>query len=404
VRRRPTRLGNSYTPHVEAGTRATHGTARSARRRQRGYLLAALGLIALAVIGVLVGTRTDPSKVSGPVDTSNLKVLGTAPSLDAQGWINSPPLSSAALHGKVTLYDFWTYSCINCQRTFPYLRSWFDRYRADGLVIVGVHSPEFDFEKVHSNVQAAVTRDHVTWPVALDDDMRIWNAFHNQYWPADYIADRNGKVRYKHFGEGDYTNTENVIRHLLGVPATAARAGAVTGVDTTSQETTNPETYLGLQYQNPVEPLIDVEPGSHDYPPVGPAALAAPKLGPGGQVLIARNAREAALQGRWTASDESVTADAAVASIQIAVHAREVNLVMSTVSGRPIDAVVQLDGQPVPVADRGPSVHLDRDGRTVVTVQASDMYRLLSSSTVADHVLSITTTAAGLTAYDFTFG
>ena len=360
--------------------------------------------MALAVIGVLVGSRTSASKISGRVDTSNLKVLGTAPALDAQGWINSPPLGGGALRGKVTLYDFWTYSCVNCQRTFPYLRSWFDRYRADGLVIVGVHSPEFDFEKVHKNVQDAVTRDHVTWPVALDDDMTIWNAFHNQYWPADYIADRTGKLRYKHFGEGDYTNTENVIRTLLGVKATSPRASAVTGAETSSQETTNPETYLGLQYQNPVEPLIDVDPGSHDYPPIGPAALAAPKLGPDGEVLIERNTREAALSGRWTASDESITADAAVAAIQIAVHAREVNLVMSTATGHAVDAVIQLDGQPVPAADRGSSVHLDRDGRTVVTVEASDMYRLLATPTVGDHVLSITTTAPGLTAYSFTFG
>jgi thiol-disulfide isomerase/thioredoxin len=397
-------MGNSYTPHVEAGTRVTQGSARPGRRRQRGYLVAALLLIAVAVIGVLVGTRTDPTKVTGTVDTSNLKVLGTAPALDAEGWINSPPLSTGALRGKVTLYDFWTYSCVNCQRTFPYLRSWFDRYRADGLVVIGVHSPEFDFEKVHANVEDAVKRDHVTWPVALDDNMKIWNKFKNQYWPADYVADRNGKIRYKHFGEGDYTNTENVIRSLLGVKSTEPRATRVTGAQTSSSETTNPETYLGLQYQNPAQPLIDVEPGSHDYPAPSPASIAAPHLGPNGEILLARNVREAALVGRWTAADESVTADAAAASIRIAVHAKEVNLVMASKSGRPVDAFIQLDGQPVPVSARGSSVHLDQDGRTVVTVDASDMYRLLLTPTVGDHVLSISATAPGLTAYSFTFG
>lgn len=388
---------------MEAGSRATQESALSARRPRRGYLVAALLLIAVALIGVLVGTRTDPTKVAGPVDTKNLKVLGTAPALEAEGWINSPPLASGALRGKVTLYDFWTYSCVNCQRTFPYLRAWFDRYRGDGLVIIGVHSPEFDFEKVHANVRDAVKRDHVTWPVALDDNMKIWNRFKNQYWPADYVADRDGKIRYTHFGEGDYTNTENVIRRLLGVKAGDPRAGAVTSGDTASGETTNPETYLGLQYQNPGQSLIDIEPGSHDYPTPSPVTLAAPHLGPNGEILLGRNVREAALAGRWTAADQSVTADAAAASIQIAVHAKEVNLVMATATGRPIDAVIQLDGQPVPEAARGSSVHLS-DGRTVVTVQASDMYRLLSTPTVGDHVLSISATAPGLTAYSFTFG
>src|SRR5262249_2202352 len=154
------------------------------------------------------------SKVSGQVDTNHLPVGRTAPALDSTGWINSSPLTTADLRGKVVLYDFWTYSCINCQRTFPYLRSWYDRYRSAGLVIVGIHSPEFDFEHVRSNVEAAVKRYDVTWPVALDNDMKIWDAFANQYWPADYLADRQGKIRYTHFGEGDYTNTENVIRSL----------------------------------------------------------------------------------------------------------------------------------------------------------------------------------------------
>ena len=151
---------------------------------------------------------------------------GPAPALEAKGWINSPPLTPSALTGKVVLYDIWTYSCINCVRTFPYVRAWYDRYRADGLVVVGVHSPEFDFEKVHGNVEDAVKRLNVTWPVALDDDLTIWNAFDNQYWPADYVADRTGELRYSHFGEGDYTNTENVLRTLLGVAPSSPRATA----------------------------------------------------------------------------------------------------------------------------------------------------------------------------------
>jgi len=384
----------------------TDGAGTSGNRRgRRGYLVALAALVLVAIVAVTVGTRTDPNKVAGPVNTSNLKVGPVAPALDAKGWINSPPLTQGDLRGKVVLYDFWTFSCINCQRTFPYLRSWFDRYTANGLVIVGIHSPEFDFEKVHSNVVAAVRRDDVTWPVALDDDMTIWNEFKNQYWPADYIADRSGHIRYTHFGEGGYTDTENVIRTLLGVSATSARAQTkVAKEDATSSQNTNPETYLGLQYQNPSQPLIEIQAGTHNYPAPAPGTVAAPQLGSGGEISLANGAVEGALVGHWTANNEAVTSDAPAATILLGVHAKEVNLVMSTTNGRPIDAIVELDGLPVPAADRGANLHVDGNGRTVVTVQASDMYRLLLNSTVSDHVLSISSTAAGLSAYDFTFG
>ena len=353
---------------------------------------------------MLVGARTDPAKVSGTVDTSHLKVGPAAPALDAKGWINSPPLTKGDLTGKVVLYDFWTYSCINCRRTFPYIRAWFDRYRPDGLVVIGVHSPEFDFEKVHKNVESAVKRDDVTWPVALDDDMKIWDTFQNQYWPADYITDRRGRIRYTHFGEGDYTNTENVIRKLLGVAPTSARAGKVTGSEVASKLTTNPETYLGLQYQNPSQPLIAIQAGTHDYLSPVPGSIAPPQLTPDGEIVLVPGKQTGALIGQWTADAEAVTADASAATILLAVHAHEVNLVMATKSGKPIDAVIQLDGRPVPEADRGSSVHVDGNGRTVVTVNAPDMYNLLSSATVGDHVISISAGAPGLAAYDFTFG
>ena len=190
------------------------------------------------------------------------------------------------------LYDIWTYSCINCQRTFPYIRSWFDRYTANGLVVVGVHSPEFDFEKVHKNVEAAVKHDDVTWPVALDDDMTIWNSFQNNVWPADYVADRNGHIRFKGLGEGGYANLENVIRKLLGVAPSAPRAQvSVTKADATSRENSNPETYLGLQYQNPNVPLIRIQPGAHDYPVPAVGSVAAPQLGPGGTISLSDGKR-----------------------------------------------------------------------------------------------------------------
>ena len=348
----------------------------------------AAAVIALAVSAVVFAAHSDPSSVSGPpVNVKHLSVHGRAPALQAKGWINSPPLTPADLKGKVVLYDFWTYSCINCQRTFPYLRSWFDRYRVDGLVIVGIHSPEFDFEKVHKNVEAAAKRLGVTWPIALDDDMKIWDAFANSGWPADYFADRKGRILYTHIGEGDYTEAEDVIRQLLGVRATASRANPPSNPETASGSSINPETYLGT-LRSGQQPWTSIRSGTNDYPP-GAGPLAAPRV---------------ALVGRWTAAGEFVTADRTASSIVLGVHAREVNLVMATKSGKPINALVELDGRPIPATDRGSSVHEDANGRTVVAVGAPDMYRIVGSSTVGDHILTVTASAPGLEAYAFTFG
>ena len=360
-------------------------------------------LIAVAMFAVIVGAHTDPQNVTGRVDTSHLPVLRAAPALDPDGWINSAPITAAQLRGKVVLYDFWTYSCINCQRTFPYIRSWYDRYRSAGLVVVGIHSPEFDFEHVRGNVVDAVKRYDVTWPVAIDNEMHIWNAFGNQYWPADYVADREGNIRYTHFGEGDYDNTENVLRKLLGVPTASPRAASVTHGETASPEH-NPETYLGAQYQSLGQPLIAVRPGTYDYPTPEPGSIAPPRFGADGTPLIENGKLTGALVGKWTVDDEKATSDASVATILLAVHAKEVNLVMATADGHAHDVVVQLDGQPVPVAERGASVHVDHNGQTRVTVHAPDMYRLFASPTTENHLISVSTTGPGLEAYDFTFG
>ena len=197
-----------------------------------------------------------------------------APELHAKGWLNSPPLSAGDLAGKVVVYDFWTYSCVNCVRTLPYLRSWHDRYRDDGLVIVGVHSPEFDFEKDHGNVEQAVSRLKVTWPVALDDDMAIWDDFDNRYWPAKWITDRQGRIRYFHAGEGNYAETENVIRTLLGVDA-SRRPGPHDpkeprpAPDEVVQNITQ-ETYLGTERGSVAEDgPARLHPGRGAAPPAG---------------------------------------------------------------------------------------------------------------------------------------
>ena len=177
----------------------------------------------IAGVSVYVATTVKPKDIA---QTGDLTVIeNSVPSVTAaKGWINSPPLTRADLAGKVVLYDFWTYSCINCQRTLPHLKALYDRYKGDGLVIIGVHSPEFDFEKDHDNVARAVEHYGVTWPVALDDDMAIWNAFGNQYWPAEYLTDRQGRLRQVRFGEGDYDSKEDDVR-TLARPACQRAAG-----------------------------------------------------------------------------------------------------------------------------------------------------------------------------------
>jgi thiol-disulfide isomerase/thioredoxin len=360
-----------------------------ASTHQRRYLVMAAALVAVAVAGVLAALQTSPAKLSaGGTDTSNLNVGPAAPAVQAKGWLNSPPLTPADLSGKVVLYDFWTYSCVNCVRTLPYVRSWYDRYRQDGLIVIGVHSPEFDFEKNHGNVARAVHNLGVTWPVAFDDDMTVWNAFNNQYWPAKYITDRQGRIRFFHPGEGGYAATEDVIRTLLGLPTTAPRAApphangsAPAGSGALAPPITG-ETYLGLERGTAgagVGPATYPDPGT---PPPDTARLAGP----------------------WAASGQYVAATQAGAAIVLHYQAREVNLVMSPPGSGPVVVLVLLDGKPLPPAYRTTQTMVDSQGRTFVTVSAADMYRLVLGPAVEQHVLRLEAQGAGLEAFAFTFG
>ncbi len=282
------------------------------------------------------------------------------------------------------LYDFWTYSCINCIRTFPYVRSWYDRYKDQGLVIIGIHSPEFDFEHNHANVTRAVQDLGVTWPVALDDKMVVWDAFQNNSWPADYIADTSGHIRYVHVGEGDYGQTEDVIRSLLGVKSGSPRAAAPTTPTTNpsaSAPDITPETYLGVTRGN------SAQQGPATYPEPTDVAIDTTKL-----------------SGPWTGTAEYIQADSAASAIVIHYQAREVNLVLAPPTTGPVQIVLELDGKPLPEAYRTPQTVVDAAGRTTVTVANADMYRLVFGPSVESHVLRITAGSPGLLAYSFTFG
>jgi thiol-disulfide isomerase/thioredoxin len=354
---------------------------------RRKYLVLALALVVFAVAGVLVASGSNPTNVSGKVDVSHLPVGPPPPGLaDAKGWLNSAPLASTDLQGKVVVYDFWTYSCVNCVRSLPYLRSWYDRYRQDGLVVVGIHSPEFDFEKNHTNVANAVKSLKVDYPVALDDDMAIWNQFGTQYWPETWVADRQGRLRYQHIGEGDTTTTEDVLRRLLGVPTSAPRARLVAGENLghppTQTDAVTPETYLGLDHG-----MIGVQPGLVTYPEP--------------QGLTTNDAR---VVGPWVGSGQQVQAAAPGAAIVLAYRAREVNLVMASAAGQPVDVTVELDGKPLPAGDRTAQTMVDGQGQTFVQVSGSGLYRLVLGPSIEQHTLRLTARAPGVQAFAFTFG
>jgi thiol-disulfide isomerase/thioredoxin len=358
---------------------------------RRVYLVAALALVVIAAAAVLVAARTDPRAIAGATDPTDLPVLApSVPDLDAaKGWLNSKPLRAADLKGKVVVYDFWTYSCVNCVRTLPHIRAWYDRYRADGLVVVGVHSPEFEFEKDHDNVARAVNDLGVDWPVAFDDDKDIWTSFRNQYWPAKYVTDRQGRLRFVHYGEGAYDDTEDVLRSLLGVAASAPRADDGTvGDPIASPLHLTPETYLGAARGTTASPE-GLVPGEQE--------LTVPDPLPDDSF---------ALSGTWRIGQDLVESAGGTGddTIVLSYQATEVNLVMSVAGDEPIDVVVELDGAPVPDDARPKGMTMDDEGRTVVRVQAADLYRLVLGGPTGPHTLRLTPQADGLQAFAFTFG
>lgn len=377
------------------------------------YAVIALLLVIAAGIAVVVAGGTDPAQVAEVPSAEEVLAQEPgppAPSLDGagEGWLNTDgPLTDADVEGQVVLYDFWTYSCVNCIRTLPYLRAWHDRYEDDGLVIIGVHSPEFEFEEDHDNVDRAAEEHGVTWPVVYDDEMEIWDSFQNRYWPAKYLFDRDGGFRFSHFGEGAYEETEDVIRALLGVDEDAPRADVEgEGGDPASEDDRalqgcsgeaayagfedcqTPETYLGalrgaLSFSSPQ----GLEEGTTDFTVPDPQTL-----------------HTAAAEGTWTVDGEAITSVSDGAEIAMRFHASEVNLVMAPPEAGAVDVVVELDGEPLAPDERGESVTELADGRTVVRVDVDDIYALLATDEPVLGTLTLTPVEPGVAAFAFTFG
>lgn len=340
------------------------------------FLLAGLYLDKYGA-GVNTAPPTSPvPSSSSTTNTSNLSAVaqqekidfadyGQAP--DFQGisqWLNSQPLTTLGLKGKVVLIDFWTFSCINCIRTLPYVTRWYDTYRNDGLVIVGVHTPEFAFEKDTGNVANAIKQFNIHYPVAQDNYYTTWTAYQNEYWPAEYLIDKTGRIVYEHFGEGNYDHTENAIRELLGLNMNAGQM-AVGNLD----QIGSPEMYFGtnrLQNLTPDQsPLLS----PHNYSISQEPAL-----------------NNFALGGEWQFSGENAKLIGNQGEIKLKFHSGKAYIVAS--SNNPVNLTVTVDGQAQPA----------------LTVKDSRLYTLFDSSDYSDHVLDIKITGSGFEAFTFTFG
>ncbi|BCB27476.1 cytochrome C biogenesis protein DipZ [Sulfurimicrobium lacus] len=294
-------------------------------------------------------------------------------------WLNSKPLTMQSLKGKVVLVDFWTYSCINCVRTLPYITDWDRKYRDQGLVIVGVHSPEFEFEKKIDNVKAAIAQHGIRYPVAMDNNLATWDNFNNSYWPAHYLIDKDGKVVYTSFGEGDYDVTENNIRYLLGLKSMAQAAPAQAPAIAPDQ---TPETYLGYDraehFAGKEHVALDAE-----------RAYRFPESLAGNQW---------ALSGKWKVADEKIVAGEKGAALRLNFKARKVFLVLGTADGKPARVTIRLNGEAL-----GSNAGKDASGG-VATIQLNTLYELIDQKTPKTGLLEIQSDAPGVEAYAFTFG
>ena len=315
---------------------------------------------------------------------ADLPVIGPAPEFyGTQAWFNTPdnaPLTMASLRGKVVLIDFWTYSCINCIRTQPYLKALYEKYHDKGLEIIGVHTPEFPFEKKASNVEAAVKAAGIPYPVVQDNDYTVWNSYANQYWPAEYFVDADGNVRYAHFGEGDYDHKEDVVRSLLaeaGNDPGSTKDNADKNVTTVSDGVSTPESYLGsARAQNFANGMI--LDGPHDFGP-----------------LKSPSDDQLSYGGKWLISPDIATS--AGGDLGINFGARRVYLVLGSPGG-PRSIKVMLDGQPIPPDDAGDDV---KGG--VVNVEGQRLYSLVDMPESGRHQLTLSP-QSGVQAYAFTFG
>jgi thiol-disulfide isomerase/thioredoxin len=357
-------------------------------------LLAAILASTVAVASPIEILAADKSAVRQMTPaTVRLPIEGELPSLgSATEWLNSPPLTASGLRGKVVLVDVWTYTCINWLRTLPYVRAWAEKYKNQGLVVIGVHAPEFAFEKNIDNVRRAAKEMKVNYPIAIDNDFAIWRALKNEYWPALYFVDARGKIRHHQFGEGEYEQSERIIQQLLAEAGTGGIGHELVSVDARGAEAAadwgslkSPENYVGYER-------------TENF------------ASPGGAVLDKRRVyavparlrlNQWALSGDWTVQKQATVLNKVNGRIAYRFHARDLHLVMGpAVPGTSVRFRVLIDGKP-PGAARG--IDVDDKGNGTVTEQR--LYQLIRQpKPIADRLFEIEFLDSSVEAFAFTFG
>ena len=353
-----------------------------------------LGALLASIIGVPSDNGTEDRPMGQQMTPAvRLPIDGELPSFDgATTWLNSPPLTPASLRGKVVLVQFWTYTCINWLRTLPHVRAWAEKYKGQGLVVIGVSTPEFEFERTLDNVRGAVKDLGMTYPIAVDNDYAIWRAFENNYWPALYFVDANGKIRHHRFGEGDYENSESTIQKLLAEAGHASSDNALVSVEGTGAEAAadwgslkSPENYVGYgRTENFASPGGAVFDKPHAY-------AVPPRLG----------LNQWALSGDWTVGEQAIVLNRPKGRAAYRFHARDLHLVMGPwAPGTSVRFRVLLDGHP-PGAAHG----VDVDAQGYGTVTQSRLYQLIRQpGAIDDRTFEIEFLDAGIEALAFTFG
>ena len=338
-----------------------------------------------------------PTLTPAPVESSPDNTSSTAEEFKGiVQWLNSDPLTLEDLRGRVVLIDFWTYSCINCLRTLPYLRDWNEKYASRGLTIVGVHSPEFEFEKVETNVREAIIRERVTWPVAMDNDFATWRAYRNRWWPNKFLIDQDGVVRYNHIGEGAYEETEHQIRALLteaGYDVSDISVGVVEE-EAIPQVPITREIFTGRGW------AFGSYLGNEEVLWLGDLT----RFTDSGEYA----AGQYFLQGNWTADRESIrhgrTTEDLEDYVAVEYQAASVNGVMRPAGVEPFVVDVTLDGDPVLEKMRGDDIQVDEAGRTFILVDRVRLYNIIRSGEIGRHVLKLASDSKDFVLYTFTFG
>jgi thiol-disulfide isomerase/thioredoxin len=351
-------------------------------------------ILAGAIAAPIEGLAQDKNVVQQTTPAAvRLPIEGELPSLGgATGWLNSPPLTAPGLRGKVVLIDVWTYTCINWLRTLPYVRAWAEKYKNQGLVVIGVHSPEFAFEKNVDNVRRAAKDMRVDYPIALDSDFAIWRTLKNQYWPALYLVDAQGRIRHHHFGEGEYDRLERVLQQLLAEAGAGGIGHELVSVDARGAEVAadwenlkSPENYVGYER-------------TENFASPGGKVLAKPRVYAAPAQL---KLNHWALSGDWTMQKQATVLNKANGRIAYRFHARDLHLVMGPAApGASVRFRVLIDGQP-PGAAHG--VDVDDQGNGKVTEQR--LYQLIrQAKPIADRQFEIEFLDSGVEAFAFTFG